>query len=111
MVWTVIAFETKRGEKPVEECIKSQESPTIAKIVHSIDLLEKHGPHLGMPHAKKITADLYEMRIRGKQEIRILYAFFKRNIYLLHAFSKKRSKLPQKEIKVAQQRLEDLTTV
>ena len=111
MVWEVIAFETGRGEKPVEEYIRSQEIATIAKIAHSIDLLEKHGPYLGMPHAKKISADLYELRMRGKQEIRILYTFSKRNIYLLHAFSKKRSTLPRKEIKVAQQRLVDLTNI
>ena len=47
MTWMVIAFESRRGEKFVEEFIKSFEPQTIAKVAHVIDLLEKHGPLLG----------------------------------------------------------------
>ncbi|MBU0569907.1 type II toxin-antitoxin system RelE/ParE family toxin [Patescibacteria group bacterium] len=109
MAWDIILFETARGEKPVEEFIKSLDSSTIAKVAHEIDLLEKHGPFLGMPHARKLCKELYELRIRGKQEIRIIYLFFKRNIYLLHAFKKKKQKTPRKEISTAKKRLVVLT--
>ena len=109
MAWEVVLFESKRGEKFVEEFIKARDSSTIAKIAHTIDLLEKHGPRLGMPHSKKITKDLYELRIRGKQETRIIYGFVKSNIYLLHAFRKKTQKTPQKEIRTGQKRLDALT--
>lgn len=109
MVWQIILFETKRGEKPVEEFILQQNSQAKAKIAHLIDLLEKYGPMLGMPHSKKLTSELYELRIRGKQEIRILYSFKKHNIYLLHAFKKQTQKTPHKEIEITLKRLLVLT--
>ena len=109
MAWNVIFFESKRGEKFVEVFIKNLDSSTIAKVAHEIDLLEKHGPFVGMPHSKKITAELYELRIRGKQEVRIIYAFIKENIYLLHAFKKKKQRISIKEINTAYKRLQTLT--
>ena len=41
-----------------------------------------------MPHAKKFENYLYELRIRGKEEIRIIYGFKGKTIYLLHGFKK-----------------------
>lgn len=105
MIWIIKSFETKRGEKPVEEFVKNLDEATIAKFVHSIDLLEKHGPFLGMPHVKKLTSDLYELRIRGKQEVRIIYGFVKKTIYLLHGFRKQTQKTPKKEIEISLSRL------
>ena len=109
MTWNIFLFETGRGEKPVEEFIKSLIPTTIAKITHTIDLLEQYGSLLNMPHSKKLTNNLYELRIRGREEIRILYTFQRRNIYLLHAFKKQSQKTPPKEIHIALKRLKDLT--
>lgn len=111
MLWKIKVYESKRGEKPVEEFIKSCESQTIAKIAHHIDLLEKHGAFLGMPHSKKLTAKLYELRIRGTQEIRIIYAFIKSNIYLLHAFKKQTQKISRKELNLSLGRFEELVKI
>lgn len=72
MSWNILLFETTRGEKPVEEFIVSKSSQTKAKIAHIINLLEIHGNILGMPHSKQLTQGLYELRIRGKEETRIL---------------------------------------
>lgn len=105
MSWNIKLFETKRGEKPVEEFVKNLDEATISKFVHLVDLLEKHGPFLSMPHAKKLTSELYELRIRGKQEIRIVYGFIKENIFLLHGFKKQTQKTPRKEIETALSRL------
>ena len=58
---------------------------------------------------KKLTDKLYELRIRGKQEVRIIYVFRKQIIYLLHAFKKQTQKTPEKEIKIARSRLQILT--
>lgn len=108
MAWKVIVFETDRDEKPVEEFLKSLDDPTIAKASHEIDLLKKHGPYLSMPHSKKLTTELYELRIRGKQEIRIIYSFIKSDIYLLHAFKKQKQQTPRKELETALKRLQSL---
>lgn len=106
--WEILFFETSRGEKIVKEFIKSLDVKTISKISSGIDLLVKHGPFLGMPHSKKLTQDLYELRIRGKQEIRIIYGFVNKNIYLLSAFQKKTQKTPLKEIDIAHKRFQGL---
>lgn len=111
MPWEIKVYESKRREKPVEEFVKSCESQTIAKITHHIDLLEKHGPFLGMPHSKKLSSELYELRIRGTQEIRIIYAFIKSNIYLLHAFKKQTQKTPRKELNLSLGRFEELVKI
>lgn len=108
MIWNIIAFESKRGEKFVEKFITSLEPPTIAKVTHVIDLLEKHGSLLGMPHAKRIASKLHELRIRGKQEVRIIYAIVGRRIYLLHAFKKQTQKTPPKEMVTAVKRLTEI---
>ena len=100
----IYLFETERGEKPVEEFIKSQNPQTVAKIIREIDLLEKYGHHLSLPHSKKITKELYELRIKGKQEIRIIYVFLRNNIYLLSGFQKQSQKTPKREIKTAERR-------
>lgn len=103
--WTVRLYESKRGDKPVEEFIKSCRQEIIARTGHHIDLLEKHGPFLGMPHARKVIGEIYELRIRGEREIRIFYAFHGDTIVLLHAFKKQAQKTPLRELDTAQKRL------
>jgi phage-related protein len=70
-----------------------------------------YGNALGMPHSKRLAPNLYELRIRGKEEIRILYIFSKQTIFLIHAFKKKTQKTPQKEILIAQQRMKELDSI
>ena len=105
ITWNIVVFESARGEKPVEEFIKSQQSQTQSKIADLTDMLEKYGPMLGMPHVKKLEKNLYELRIRGREEVRIFFTFKGKNIYLLHGFKKKTQKTPQKEIEIALKRL------
>lgn len=104
MAWKVYFFQTPRGEKIVKEFIKSLESKAVGKISQILDLLKAHGPFLGMPYSRKLTKEISELRIRGKEEVRILYTFSKNNIYLLHAFKKKTQKTLKKEIKIAEER-------
>lgn len=97
-------------DKSIEKFIKSLERKTIAKVLRTIDLLEKFGSHLGMPHSKKIANHLFELRVRGMQEVRIIYSFYKSTIVLLHGFIKKSPKIPQKELRMAKQKLNQLLT-
>ena len=62
-----------------------------------------------MPHSKQLAKGLYELRVRGKEEVRILYCFKKKDIYLLHGFKKQTQKTPGKEIEIALKRIEMLT--
>jgi len=112
MEWKIITFESNRGEKIVDEFIKSQKPEVKAKIAHSVRLLIAYGNKLGLPHSKSLGNGLYELRIRGKDEIRIIYCFVsQRTIYLLHSFKKQTQKLPTKELEIAKQRMKGLTNI
>ena len=104
-------MEIRILDASLERFIESLEKPMIAKVLRTIDLLEKFGPKLEPPHTKKISTHLFELRISGKQEIRIFYSFHKSQILLLHGFIKKSQKIPQKEIKIALQKLKLLDRV
>jgi len=95
----------------LEKFIRDLQKLTVAKVLRTIDLLEKFGPKLGLSHTKKISTNLFELRVSGKQEARIFYSFHKSQIFLLRGFVKKSQKIPQKEIKIALQKLKGLDRV
>jgi len=74
-----------------------------------IDFIEKYGPFLAGKYTKKLRRHLYELRITGKKQIRVLYTVQKKDIILLHAFQKKTPKTPSKEIKTASLRLDRIS--
>jgi len=104
-------MEIRVFDTSLEKFIRSLQKPTIAKALRTIDLLEKFGQKLASPHTKKISARLFELRISGKQEVRIFYSFHKLQIFLLHGFVKKSQKIPRKEMKTAFQKLKSLDKV
>jgi len=111
MDWKVLLFETDRGKNPVEEFINKQQPQARAKALYLFELLQVYGSQLGMPHAKTLGSGIHELRVRGKEELRIFYCFKKRNIYLLHAFKKQTQKTPQKELSLALERSKQLDTI
>jgi len=96
-------------DSSVEKFIQDLDNIVIAKTLRTIDLLEKFGNQLGMPHSKKVTKEFFELRVRGKQEIRIFYCFKKNTIYLIHGFVKKTQKTPAKELQHAKNKFDQLT--
>lgn len=108
MEWKVVFFESTRGDKPVEKFFYEQQLKTQAKMLHLFELLETYGSQLGMPHAKQLGLGIYELRIRGKEELRIFYGFKQKTVYLLHAFKKQTQKTPRKELEVARKRLTEI---
>src|SRR3989344_299279 len=68
-------------------------------------ILEFEGK-LDFPQAKKITKDLFEIRIKLKGEYRGFYAYIgKLDIVILHFFRKKTQKTPIKDLEIAERRL------
>jgi len=92
-------------DKKIEIFISKLEKPTIAKILRTIDLLEHFGNELGMPHSKNIEYQLFELRIRGTQEILLIYTSHKNKAIILHGFIKKSQKISKKELAIAKQKL------
>lgn len=93
----------------VKAFVKKLRKPTQPKVLRAIELLEKYGLNLTMPHTKRITNILYELRIRGTQEVRIFYTFQKNSAILLHGLLKKTQKTPKREIVTAEKRFQLLT--
>lgn len=104
MEYIVNYFLSARGERPVKLFILEQDRSTTAKIIHLISGLKKLGLALRMPYARKLERNLYELRVLGKNNIRIFYCVKEGEYYLLHVFKKKTQKTPQKELKIALER-------
>lgn len=97
--------------RQTRDFIFSLEDQTIGKVFRSFELLETFGHTLGMPHVKQIDRGLYELRVHGKQEIRLFFTFQKRCAVILHGFTKKTMQTPIKELKTAQARLNTLEKI
>lgn len=95
-------------ESEVEIFLNSLDKETAAKTAKTIDLLEKFGNELRMPHSKKVAGKIFELRIVGKSEVRILYAFHAGVVFLLHGFVKKTMKLPPSNLSVAMRKWKDI---
>lgn len=73
--------------------------------------IEEFGLTSVISHIKKLSGlPLWEIRILGKDSVRILYVNkIKEEVTLLHAFKKKTNKTPTKEIGIALNRLKQIT--
>jgi phage-related protein len=105
MGWPIYHYESPRGDKPVEEFVKSLDNESTARVLRAVKLLETNGPHIRMPYSKKLDDNLYELRVHGQLEIRVFYTASHGGFMLLHAFQKKTQKLPIRELKTARNRL------
>ena len=104
----VCFYTTKNGRIPVKIFIDEQTEIIRERIIHSIELLQTHGPFLKPPYIKKLDKHLYELRITGRISIRILYTHHRNKYILLNAFQKKAQKTPHHELKTAIDRLKNV---
>lgn len=98
-------------DRSIKEFIDVQEKLTRGKIIREIMLLQQFGYMLGMPQSRKIMPHLYELRIRGVQEIRLFYTIHHDMGWILYGFVKKTNKIPLKELSIAKERLLVLTNI
>lgn len=110
--WKILFYSTPQGNFPVKEFIDSLETKLQTKVHNTIDLLSNFGTTTGSPHIKKLAGtNLWELRILGTDNIRILYiAIIGRTFLLLHGFKKKKDKTPPKDLKTALVRLQEHKT-
>jgi len=112
MVWEIEYFETAKGKRPVQEFIDSLDTRSKAKIARTLDLLEQFGIKLGMPYAKHVEGDLWELRTRvGSNQYRLIYFLFAGGVFiLLHGFMKKSGQIPQQHLRTARDRRTEFLT-
>ena len=103
-------YKKENGDIPVLDFLLSLEAKMRAKAFSEIELLEKHGPDLREPYVKPLRGKgLFELRIKFASDIsRIFYFTYRQKTFvLLHGFTKKTQKTPQREIERALRYKED----
>ncbi len=106
----LFSMDVKFFDNKIEKFLNTLNPETTARALRTIDLLEAFGHELGFPHSKKVESRLFELRIRGRQEVRLLYTFHQDAAVVLHGFIKKSERTPLREIEVARRKLKALDT-
>ena len=109
MLWSIEFYESGNSKYPVEEFINSLEVKSQARIARTLDLLEEFGIELGMPYARYLEKQLWELRARlGRNRYRIIYFLASgKTFILLHAFSKKTDTVSRDDLEIAKNRRDD----
>ncbi len=104
----VVFFRLDSGREPVRDWLKDLDREGRKAIGEDIKTLQIGWP-VGMPLARKLSDDLWELRSRLRSGIaRIFFAMYARKLVLLHGFVKKSQKTPAKELAIAKRRLNKL---
>jgi phage-related protein len=82
----------------------------LADYARIVELLTEFGPDLRMPHSRTLGGGLVELRPRGREGIgRALYCYLVgERVVVLHAFVKKTHVTPERELKMARQRMKEV---
>lgn len=107
-----ITYKDNRGNDEFENWIKElankaksskHERIQLKKIFEYLEILMINGTRSGEKYIKHIEGDIWELR---PLENRILYCYWKDNIFiLLHHFKKKTQRTPKREIEQAKNNL------
>lgn len=99
--------------KKVKAEIEAWPVGILADFAKIAELLMEFGPSLRMPHSRAIGDGLFEMRPHGREGIgRAFYCFVVgQRIIILHAYTKKRQRTPDSELKTARKRLKEVQDV
>ena len=81
-----------------------------ARYIGLTDRMIEYGPNLGLPHTDAFGGGLFELRLKSGEGIaRVFFCtMVRQEIVMLHSFIKKTQKTPEKELKLAKQRMKEL---
>lgn len=106
--WQLIFYTTATGRSPVAEYLDKLPAQEAARVTRELELLTEFGLDLGEPHVRSVGHKLWELRVRGKVQHRVLYfAAAEQKLVLLHAFTKKTGRTPPAELELARRRMAD----
>ena len=104
----VVFFRLDSGKEPVRDWLKSLDREARRAIGADIKTLQLGCP-VGMPLARKLSDNLWELRSRLKTGIaRTFFTMHAKKLVLLHGFIKKSQKTPARELAIAKRRLNRL---
>lgn len=91
--------------------IISLETKTRSRVHRTLDLLGEYGYKLRMPFSRSLGLGLFELRVRGTQEVRLFFTFYGGVVVCLHGFVKHGRRTPIGELSIARQRQKKLEAV
>jgi phage-related protein len=104
----VVFFRLDSGREPVREWLKDMSRDNRKTLGEDIKTLQFGWP-VGMPLARKMDTDLWELRSTISSGIaRTFFTVYQKKIVLLHGFVKKSQKTPSNELATAKRRLNKL---
>ena len=108
-MYDLVFYTTERGDSPIDDFLDSLNKKARAKVAAHLSLLEEEGPNLKRPYADVVRGKIRELRIHlSSNQYRVLYFFQLRNqIVLVHAFLKKTQQLKERDIELAERRMQD----
>lgn len=106
---TLIYYQDSHGKCEVKNFIHSLSDVSKDKVFRAIKPLTEFGLGSHLLNTKKLAGTpLWEVRVLGKDSIRIFFAVVVNDIVLiLHGFMKKTQKTPARDINLAVKRLEN----
>ncbi|MBI3955865.1 type II toxin-antitoxin system RelE/ParE family toxin [Candidatus Gottesmanbacteria bacterium] len=109
----VYYYTTTDGKSPFVKFLNSLQKPAAAKVIRLIAQINQYGMLSILPHTKKLTGTpLWEIRILGKDNIRVLYVTRQEHaIIVLHGFVKKTQETPSNELNIAMKRLQEVQKI
>lgn len=105
MSWEIVYYSAR-----LQQEILGLPPSLLARYLRYADVMQEHGPNLGLPHTRALGDGLFELRLKGAEGIaRVLYCtLVKRRIVMLHQFVKKTRKTPLRELRVATERMKEV---
>jgi len=100
-------YKTEMGSEPVRDWLLGL--PKVDRMTIGFDIATvQFGWPLGMPLARHIDGDLWEIRSSLEGRIaRTLFVIYRGHVILLHGFIKKSQKTPREDLLVARSRLKN----
>ena len=104
--WKIIYYISTSGDNPVSDFLDTLEHSSQSKILRVLHNIQEYGLDSVIPHIRKlIGTPFWEIRILGKENIRVIYVVPVRfSVLVLHGFKKKTQKTPVKELETASKR-------
>lgn len=105
-----MAYFIRYFSQAVQEDIMNLPVTLQARYIGLTDRMMVHGPHLGLPHTNAFGGGLFELRLKGVEGIaRVFFCtMIGQEIVMLHSFVKKTQKTPDKELRIAKERMKGL---
>jgi phage-related protein len=105
-----VSFSIIYYSQEVQDDIMTLPATLQARYIGLTNRMLEFGPHLGLPHTDAFGGGLFELRLKGAEGIaRVFFCtMVEQEIVMLHSFIKKTQKTPEKELKLAKQRMKEI---